>query len=339
MKKSMLILGTVCMFFAAHAQEDIPSLQKNAKAFLLSGDYANALTILNKARKIDNTNLSVVKDIAQVYYLKKDYSDAIKEVSSLLNTGAEDATCYQILGSSEKAIDKLKDAEKTYKAGLKKYPAFGPLYNELGEVLLANGKEKDALNYWLKGIEAAPSYSANYGNAATALFKDPTDKIWAIIYGEIYANMERLNPKTDNIKKMVFDAYQQKIFAVVSLETDIKKSKNEFEKAVLTTFEKSKSIANMGVTPETLSMMRTRFVLDWYAHYAEKFPFRLFEYHKQMLQEGMFDSYNQWLFGIVTNFKNFEKWYNANTDAYNKFADYHKNRVFKIPAAQHYYFK
>lgn len=339
MKKLMLILGAVSMFFVMHAQEDIPTLQKNAKKFLLSGDYSNALTILNKARAIDNTNLSVVKDMAQVYYLKKDYAEAIKEVSSLMNTPAEDEICYQILGSCQKATDKLKDAEKTYKAAVKKFPNSGPLHNELGEVLLANGKEKDALNSWLMGIEVAPSYSANYGNAATAFYKDPTDKIWAIIYGEIYANMENINPKTDNVKKMVFDAYQQKIFAAHSLETEIQKSKNPFEKAVLTTLQKSKSVANMGVTPETLSMMRTRFILDWFANYAQKFPFALFDFHKQLLQEGMFDPYNQWMFGIVTNFKNFEKWYDVNTEAYTKFANFHKNRIFKMPAGQQYYFK
>jgi hypothetical protein len=37
-------------------------------------------------------------------------------------------------------------------------------------------------------------------------------------------------------------------------------------------------------------------VLDWYKENGSKYPFRLFEHQRQLLQEGMFEAYNQWIF-------------------------------------------
>ena len=42
---------------------------------------------------------------------------------------------------------------------------------------------------------------------------------------------------------------------------------------------------------------RTRFILDWSKTYGAKFPFKLFDFQQQLLREGMFEAYNQWLFG------------------------------------------
>jgi hypothetical protein len=99
---------------------------------------------------------------------------------------------------------------------------------------------------------------------------------------------------------------------------------------------KQTSLANMGVTVEVLTMIRTRFILDWYAQYAGKYPFRLFDFQRQLLQEGMFDAYNQWLFGPVDNIAAYDNWTKTHAQEYNDFIAFQKTRVFRIPVGQYY---
>ena len=47
---------------------------------------------------------------------------------------------------------------------------------------------------------------------------------------------------------------------------------------------KQSAAASSGINAETLTMIRTRFILDWYTNYATKFPFKLFELQRQLLQ-------------------------------------------------------
>lgn len=58
---------------------------------------------------------------------------------------------------------------------------------------------------------------------------------------------------------------------------------------------------------ESLMMIRTRFILDWMNSSAKKYPHRLFEYQQQLLREGMFEAYHQWLFGSAQNLVSFQK--------------------------------
>ena len=83
-------------------------------------------------------------------------------------------------------------------------------------------------------------------------------------------------------------------------------------------------------------MIRSKFILDWYTQYASKFPFRLFDYQQQLMRMGMFEAYNQWLFGPVDNLAAFDQWTRTNSEAYKKFTSFQKNRVFKMPAGQFY---
>ena len=190
---------------------------------------------------------------------------------------------------------KPKECEKVYKKGLKKFPKSGPLYSEYGELLWAT-KDYSAINQWEKGIQLDPAYSGNYYNAALYYFYTK-DKVWSLIYGEIFVNMESLSERGVAMKQQLLQGYKEKLFAEADLMKGEEKNKSEFAKAFLQTMGKQSSLANKGITTETLTMIRTRFILDWYTANASKFPLRLFDYQQQLLKEGMFEAYNQWLFG------------------------------------------
>ena len=109
------------------------------------------------------------------------------------------------------------------------------------------------------------------------------------------------------------------------------KDKNNFEIAFLTTMNKQNDIVVNGINAETLTMIRTRFILDWNRNYAKKFPFALFDKQEQYLQEGLFPAYNQWIFGATQNLANYQNWISTHAEEYAAFNKFQQGRIFKIP--------
>ena len=334
MKKILSFLIVICISLASFAQDDVKTLHETAKTFMRSGDFDNAVIVLTRALQQDKKNLELQKDLVMSYYLKRDYAKALEGVKSLIDRDDADVVCFQLGGNVYKALEEAKECEKVYKKGLKKFPKSGPLYSEYGELLWAT-KDYSAINLWEKGIQLDPAYSGNYYNAAVYYFYTK-DKVWSLIYGEIFVNMESLSQRGLAMKQQLLKAYKEKLFAEADLMKGEEKNKSEFAKAFLQTMGKQSSVANKGITAETLTMIRTRFILDWYTANAAKFPLRLFDYQQQLLKEGMFEAYNQWLFGAVEDLAAYDSWSKTHTDQYEAFNNFQKNRVFRMPAGQYY---
>jgi tetratricopeptide (TPR) repeat protein len=332
MKKVFFFLFAFATSISIFAQP--ASKLETARSFMRSGDYENAVIVLKRALEDDKNNLELQKELVMSYYLKRDFQSALAGAESLIDRSDADEVSFQIAGNVYKALEQPKDAEKMYKKALKKFPKSGPLYSEFGE-LLWSMKNFSAIEQWEKGIQVDPSFSGNYYNAARYYFYTK-DKVWSIIYGEIFVNMESLSDRGTAMKQLLLDAYKEKLFAETDLLKGEEKNKSNFAKAFLETMNKQTSIANKGITIETLTMIRSRFILDWYTNYGARFPFKLFDFHRQLLQEGMFDAYNQWLFGPVENLAAYDAWTKTHAEQYAAFTNFQKNKVFKIPVNQYY---
>jgi hypothetical protein len=83
-------------------------------------------------------------------------------------------------------------------------------------------------------------------------------------------------------------------------------------------------------------MIRTRFILEWFEKDAARFPFRLFDYQRQLIKEGTFDAYNQWLFGSAQNLTAFQNWTVTHNEEYRLFTTTQRNRLFRAAANQYY---
>jgi hypothetical protein len=201
--------------------------------------------------------------------------------------------------------------------------------------LLWAKKDFSAIEQWEKGIETDPGYSGNYYNAALFYFY-AKDKVWSLLYGEIFVNMESLSERGAAMKEQLLQVYKEKVFADADLMKGEEKNKSEFAKAFLQGMSKQSSLAGKGINTEVLTMIRTRFILDWYEKNAAKFPFRLFDYQQQLIREGMFDAYNQWLFGATENLAAYDNWTKTHAEEYNGFNVFQRSRVFKMPTGQHY---
>ena len=335
MKKYFLLLFILPLAIISFAQSDDPkTLHETAKKFMLSGDYDNAILVLNRALLQDNKNLEMQKDLVLTYYMKRDYAKALEGVKKLVDRDDADVVTFQIAGNVYKALEEPKDCEKMYKTALKKFPASGPLYSEYGE-LLWNVKDFSAIDQWEKGIEVDPGYSGNYYNAALYYFYTK-DKIWSLYYGEIFVNMESMGERGAAMKELLLKGYKEKLFQNADLMTGEEKNKSEFAKAFLQTMGKQSSLANRGITTEVLTMIRARFILDWFVNYSTRFPSRLFDFQRQLLQEGMFDAYNQWLFGAVENLPAYDNWTKTHAEEYSAFNTFQRSRVFRVPPRQYY---
>lgn len=328
MKKYSLILFALLSGLIASAQETSP--HETARGFMRNGDWDNAILVLNRALQQMPNDLELLKDLALSYTYKREFRQALETVKPMIERDDADVQTYQIAGNVFKALAEIKDADKMYKKALKKFPRSGPLYSEYGE-LLWDRKDYDAIQQWEKGIEVDPSFPGNYYNAASYYYFTK-DKVWTLIYGEIFVNMEYLTERATEIKRMLLSTYKEKLFNNI----DTRETKNEFAHAVLQTYNRQASLTDKGITLESLNMIRTRFILDWFTSHASRFPFRLFDYQQQLLREGMFEAYNAWLFGPIENLSAFDQWTKANSDTYTKFTTFQRGRVFKMPAGQYY---
>jgi Tfp pilus assembly protein PilF len=326
----------ICVLLMAAVQvglsQDNKSMLETARTFQRSGDYSNAILVLNRALEQQPNDLEIQKELAFSYYLQRDFVKAKQTAQPLVNRPDADVQTFQIMGMIYKEIEERKDAEKLYKDGLKKFPNSGVLYNEYGEMLWTK-QDYSAIKWWEKGIEVDPNYPSNYYNAAKHYYFT-FDKVWPIIYGEIFLNLESYSKRTPEIKDLVLQSYK-KLFADPDL-TVKQDNKNPFVSAFLATISKQGSSLNRGVSPESLTVLRTKFILEWDEKQASKFPFRLFEYQRQLLKEGMFDAYNQWIFGAVQDLSAFQNWTTTHAEDYAKFTNFQRGRVFKLPTNQYY---
>ena len=332
MKKLFLFFALIPSLASVAQPQDSKELQENAKAYMRQGDYDNAALLLVKALEQSPTDMGIAKDLALDYYFQKDNDKALQIIKSLLDKPDVDDQVYQIAGNIYKALDKNKEADALYKKGIKKFNKSGTLYNEYGE-LLASQQNVTAITQWEKGIEMDPGYSGNYYNASRYYYFT-TDKIWSILYAEVFVNIEPASARTTEIKSVLLDSYK-KLFSGDLLK--IMEGKNNFEQAFIQSMNKANEVAANGINAESLTMIRTRFILDWYEKYASKFPFKLFEYQQQLLREGIFPAYNQWIFGATENLSGYQGWITNHATEYTEFGNFQKGRIFKVPAGQYYH--
>jgi Tfp pilus assembly protein PilF len=330
MKRILLLITALYAGLLVQAQ-DAKQLHETAQNFMRQGDFPNAVLVLNRALQKEPQNLAMAKDLAFSYSYQNDNNRALEVIKPLLDRDDNDDQCFQIAGNIYKALELLKDCEKMYRKGIKKFPVSGPLYNELGELLWAQ-KDFSCIKQWEKGIESDPGFSGNYYNAAKFYYFS-TNKVWGLLYGEIFVNIEPSGTRTPEVKNMLLEGYK-KLFA----EADIAKGtkKGSFDAAFLQVLGNHAVTVGYGINPESLTMLRTRFILDWYNESGTKYPYKLFELHRQLLQEGMFEAYNQWLFGAAQSLPAYQNWVNAHPAEYGEFSRFQKSRIFKVPAGQYY---
>jgi Tfp pilus assembly protein PilF len=327
-----LVMAAIGCTSVSAQTTDAKAPQETARAFTRQGDYTNAIVVLNGALQKDPQNLELLKDLSFNYYLNRDYAKGLTIAKPLLDRTDADVQAFQIVALFYKATDEAKECEKLYKAGLKRFPRSGVLHSEYGEVLWSK-QDLSAIKEWEKGIEVDPGYSSNYYYAAKYYFMT-YDKVWSLVYGEIFLNLESYSKRTAEMKDLLLEGYKK-----LYTENDMEKGqdvKSPFVLAWLNVMGPLRFTVKDGVTAESLTVLRTKFIINWGNTYPTNFPFRLFDYERQLLKEGMFEAYNQWIFGAADNLPAFQTWSNEHSGDYAKFVKFQQGRVFHVPEGQYY---
>lgn len=332
MKKLFVCIVAGCYSWVAQSQS-VESFHQSANAFLLKADYPNALMVINNGLQSYPGHALLNTDLAQYHYLQNDYPKAYSIINAALATDSAGDQSYQIAGNIYKALNKASECETLFANALGKFPSSGPLYNEMGS-LLSDQKKNGAIVYWEKGIETDPSFPMNYYQASRYYYSTGAFA-WTILYGEIFVNMDPRNTKTPEIKDMMLQSYK-KLFVQLSADK-IAQESNPFLKKYYTILYQQREPALLGVTTAALTMVRTRFALQWQQQNADSLSFHLFDYHQQLLREGLFEAYNQWMFGAAENLINFQAWAQNHPTQYDAFVKYHKTFLFKMPKGQYHH--
>lgn len=334
MKKCTLLLVYSLFAVTAFSQQNADTLQQTGRDYMRKGDWGNAILVFNRALQQKPNDISLLNDIAYTYFLQRDFVGALETIKPVVAGKEANVQSFQIAGTVYRALEELKEGAKIYNNGLKKFPNSGVLYSEYGE-LLWQKKDYAAITQWEKGISLDPNYPGNYYNASR-FYYFTTDKVWSLIYGETFINLESYTIRTAEIKNILYDGYKKLFSGSDLLKNYDSKKKNEFEKAFLVSMNSQTQLAATGINPQALMSIRKGFIKNWFETNAARFPFRLFDYHKQLLEANMYEAYNQWIFGAAIHPDDYQTWIKNNPEAYNKFNDFQRGRVFKLPNGQYY---
>jgi tetratricopeptide (TPR) repeat protein len=354
--QTTLLIFSLLLSITAQAQTSWPSpevekLYKNARDLHSQGKLEQAITMYLQALNIAPDVTVLHRDLGNAYFMTGAYEKAKETLEPVVKSGRADEQTYQTMASTLVKLDDERKGRKMLEEGIERYPHSGMLYHELGN-WYETKKDKDdddmekALTAWLRGIEADPAYHINYYESARAYMSSNRPPVWTIIYAEIFINIEQQTPRAHETRAMLLAAYKRLFNSVGKLAppTAPKPKKgapvdNGFEQAVYDTYIKLAPVVSEGVTTETLSMLRTRFLMDWSLQYAHKYPVSLFYRQDQMIREGYFDIYNQWLFGRAESQPQYEAWNRYHPEDMPDFEEWLKEHSYRPVAGDAYNMK
>lgn len=354
-------LGFLFVFFILSnlAFAQIKTNKEEADGYVLeaiklmdNGNPEKAIALIERALKLSPKNPIYLYEMGYAYYMKKDYKKAKDIFEDLVDSDNAEDLYFKMLGNSYDLLGKPEKAIAAYKKGLKRFPNSGKIYLELGIMSMAKKEYNEALDYWEKGIEVEPTHPSNY-YWATKLFADSSEKIWALLYGELFINLERGSKRTEEISGILFEVYKSAITSKsdTSMSVDLTKRGNtisisnpkDIEKKIssgrLLPFEGTYSLAfspgsialKGGTTIAGIYQTRKTLLDFWYKNFKsnEAYPNVLLDYQKQILEAGHFEAYSFWLHSRG-DAKEFEAWYDKNEALFKDFVKWFTTNPLKL---------
>ncbi len=363
-----LILAPISLFAQEDSQEEAKKIAGEAIELMDEGEYDESRRLLEKCNKLDPENHIYSYEIALSYHLQSENQKAIEVLNKLLaDFDSTGALVYQLLGSLHDIEGDPDKAIEIYKEGLALFPLAGGLYLELGVVegLVKENLEK-GLSIWEKGIEVAPAYPSNYYWASKVFCKATEEKVWGLIYGEIFMNLERNTNRTIEISKLLHDTYQENIEITSKKKMKVDFSSNQitisiedtadlasglifpfnliFEMtfstslAVYSTNHKLKKKQKLDAV--AITELRTLFLDQWFdenkdANSGEKYPNVMLEWQNELKGLGYFEAYSMWLL-LKGDEKVFDDWYEQNSESFDNFVNWFRENP--MPVSQEFRF-
>jgi len=321
--------------------------QKGQEAVELmdNGQITESITLLKEAMQLDPESNVYPYEIALAHYYLKEYKKAIDILEKLAKRKDVSKNTFQLLGNSYDMEGNPSKAIATYEKGLKKFPNAGNLYLEMGVMQIAKEDYDKALSFFEKGIEADPAYPSNY-YWTSKIFIGSSEKLWGMIYGELFMNLERNSKRTQEISKLLFDTYKSQI--QFTSDTSISVSFSKISTISLSELADPKNLRlpyglivyeptlllsiplEKKIDISALDRIRTRFVQTYFKNdHHKKYPNVLFSFQKQLLEIGHLEAYNHWIL-MQGDEQGFTEWEQANKDKWNSFVEWFTKNPLQI---------
>ena len=286
---------------------------QTAQQYMEQGDYKNAAKYFKKAHKKSPKNDDYRYQLALAYYRQSKFADAIKYLQTIIQQPAEKLEYYRLLANAYDLQGDYQQSINILQKGLKQYPQEAELYFDWGVIEFLRKKTKEALNKWEEGIQQDPNHSDNYYWAAKT-YASSNEPLWALLYGEIFMNIERNGgDRFNEMGKLVLNTYLRLINdSLPTPELLLKRLKtNPFEKGhytVHSTLEKNNiEKATQLNHIQSVIEYRKRFLEIWSQSFNNSYPTPLYTYHQELVAEGHFEAYNYWMFNQA-NIRDYNLW-------------------------------
>lgn len=313
------------------------------------GNADSAIILLRQADHILPNNADINYEIGYYYFNIKNYAEALKTFNKVKGMpGGKTFQLYQIMGNCHDYLGDSAMAISTYNEGIEAFPKAGCLYLEIGNVHTLHKNYGLALDYYEKGIETEPKYPSNYYRAAQ-VWSWTTSPVWAMLYGEIFMNLERGTARTEDMSKWLAETYTENIKIkskdsasvtfhkwVIKLENkkDVKNlKKGNFTMPFGSAYEQCLMLSIIGMdtmTYEHMCTMRSNFINTWYQMGNDKkYPNVLFEYQHTIKEKGHLDAYNHWVLS-QSDPQAFAQWTEAHEKEWNSFLEWFKDNALVV---------
>lgn len=359
MKKILLLISFCFVFTSVKAQfSNAKFYLDKAQQFMDMGDYQSALDKLNEgyAQSSNQNNIDIIYGIANCYYRLKEYNKAIDYAQRTINRIPNKIEAYRMIGNSYDLMGNYEQAIQYFTRNTARFPYEGELYFDMGVIEYLRNNPKQALKYWEEGIKAEPYFADNY-YWASKIYATTNEKIYSLIYSEIFLNIEKNTERTAEIAILLRDTYlnyfKEKLegysMVDVFIDRNADNESNDFydayERVVgqmqingsFNQFLLSGKVMENGKTTylEKIASFRKEFLFLWTQMYANiKMP--LFEWQADLEKGGYLTTYTYWLMMSAepeffvdwsmksrASYDNFLMWYNRTPlkiDVINRFS-------------------
>lgn len=335
-----LLTAALLLFFvlAVNAQtnkeKSVEFARKGIKLVDLK-KFDEGISMFRQGLALDPQNSLFAYEIATAFYLQEKYDSVIATLEAIIDRPDVNDQFYQVLGNAWDMKKQPDKALQIYASGIKRFPLSGILCLESGIVMQARDSMQQAIKFWEKGVNADPALSSNYYYLAKT-FAPSGNKVWALLYGEIFMNIERNSKRSEEMSSILYNVYSDLIddMSDTAVTTRYADSGKTFSTCVVNVLRESLNTvvtANKGLTQTAkIYYLRKTFIDTWFLRsFSADFPNTLFNRHKVLMANGHFEAYTYWML-MKGNDQEFTVWYNQNSEKYKAFVAWFTKNPMKI---------
>ena len=308
MKRYFSIMILILMPFVMYAQNAESDLKKYYSA-TGGGSLTSKVAYLDSLQKIYPKDFRFTYEKSIAYIQNEQNKVATEILDSLVASGVRNERVYCLLINCYMEQQKVKKAKATADSAFSVFPNSARVLCECGYVEKALKNEYAAVLDWEEGIHQNPLYSENYIPLMNYNY-DLNERIWTLIYGEIYLNISTIERNIEGVSAKAYDAAFSALakcgdsvslyrFCTIRRSyipgvSDTTKYPFTFaaQLQMIHAYNSLCSANNFDKSLKSLAKLFDRFDDAWQKSiYAKRWKNPVFEYHRILKNEGLLEAY------------------------------------------------